>query len=77
MIRRLTSILLIIAMSWQSLAFAGQVLVSDATDEIQHVLLHWKSEMHHHDNLGKIQTDSSIESKSHLVADSCHHAPFV
>ncbi len=74
---RLISILMIIAMSWQSFAFAGQVLVSDATDEVEHALLHWKSEMHHHDDQNKVHKDSSIESTCHLAADSCHHAPFV
>lgn len=77
MVRRFIPILLIIAMSWQSVAFAGQVLVSQTGDAVEHALLHWTSEMHHHDDHDKVHKDLSIESTCHLVADSCHHAPFV
>ncbi len=77
MVRRLIPILLIIAMSWQSLAFAGQMLVAEAQDELEHAVLHWNSEMHHHDDQDRVHKDSSSDSKRHLVVDNCHNAPFV
>lgn len=77
MLRRFIPVLLIIAMSWQSLAFAGQVLISQTGDAVAHALLHWKSEMHHHDDQDKVHKDSSAESQRHLVADNCQNAPFI
>ena len=53
------------------------MLVSGAAEELEHAVLHWNSEMHHHDHHGKIHKDSSSDSKRHLVADNCYHAPFV
>lgn len=77
MTRRFIPVLLIVAMCWQSLAFAGQIIASGAADEVEHAVLHWNSVMHHHDDQDKVHKDSSSDSKRHLVADSCHNAPFV
>lgn len=77
MTRRFIPMLLTVAMCWQSLAFAGQVLASGAAEEVEHVVLHWNSVMHHHDDHDNVHKDSSSDSKRHLVADNCHNAPFL
>ena len=77
MTRRFILILLIVTVCWQSLAFARHMLASGDAEGVEHAVLHWNSEMHHHDDHDKIHKDSSTDSKRHLVADNCHHAPFV
>ena len=77
MFRRLLLVLMTLALCSQSLAFAGRMIVTSASDEIEHAVLHWNSEMHHHDEQGKLHKDLSSDSKWHLAADDCCSAPFV
>ena len=76
MSRRFVHLFLMLCMCWQSLAFAGVgVLVVDA-HEVEHEMLHFEGEAHHHDEHdGDFHQDDSPASVKHAMTDACVFAP--
>jgi len=70
MYRRFVPFMLLLALLWQSVAYAGSVLAVQL-DEVEHAGMHVLSEKHHHADDGTVQKDDSAESKLHLAADAC------
>jgi hypothetical protein len=70
MIRQLATIFLILCMGWQSLAFAGFVVLVVHEEQEQHELLHFQRVAHHHDEHAKdFHKDNSIASTAHVLCD--------
>jgi hypothetical protein len=68
---RRSSILLVmlLAMLWQSVAMARPGSTVNALVDLEHALLHWHGEGHHHLEDGSYQQDDSKESVQHVVTD--------
>jgi hypothetical protein len=76
MLRRFASTLLILCLSWQSLALAGLGALVAHEDQEQHELLHFQGVAHHHDEHGDgIHEDDSMASTMHVLADSAQFSP--
>lgn len=77
MCRRLTTLLLMLCLTWQGLAFAGSEVVLADGDELTHATLHWMGEAHHHDHHGpeEFHQDDSQASAEHLMDDACCNPP--
>lgn len=74
--RRWLSILLVICMCWQSLAYAGLGVLVTEGKEMVHAMLHFEGAAHHHDDHGDVfHQDDSTASEQHLMADACLFAP--
>lgn len=60
---------------WQAASAAGhaqEYLEQDA--DLTHLVMHWQSDAHHHDDDGSIHADDSHDSTQHVMADcSTHH----
>ena len=70
MLKRLVTVFLILCMGWQSLAFAGFVVLVVHEEQEQHELLHFQGVAHHHDeHAGDFHKDNSIASTAHVLCD--------
>lgn len=74
--RRLTSLILMFCMCWQSLAFAGAGVLVTEGNEMLHEVLHFEGAAHHHDDhAGSFHQDDSPASTQHAIDDACVFAP--
>lgn len=74
--RRLTSLILMFCMCWQSLAFAGAGVLVTEGHELLHEVLHFEGAAHHHDeHAGGYHQDDSPASTQHAIDDACVFAP--
>ena len=67
--RVVTLFAILVAMLWQSAAFARVGATVDALADSGHAALHWQGEAHHHHDDGSFAIDESEESARHLMAD--------
>lgn len=67
--RSVTLIAMLLAMLWQSAAFARLGMSVEALAELEHAVLHWQDEAHHHHDDGSFHVGESDESARHLMAD--------
>lgn len=72
-----TSILLILCLSWQALAYAGYSIGLEQEDGPGHTELHFFSKAHHHSGHddGEAHQDESRDSLSHLSEDDALFSP--
>jgi hypothetical protein len=74
--RRLLAALLLLCLSWQTLASAGGGVLVQPDDERSHAVLHFLGEAHHHhDGSAQLHEDDSTDSVQHLLSDACLQAP--
>lgn len=74
--RRWVSILLVLCMCWQSLAYAGLGVLVTEGKEMVHAMLHFEGSAHHHDGHdGEFHQDESPASTQHAMSDACLFAP--
>lgn len=68
---RRTAVLLVMlfAMLWQSLALARAGSTVNALADLEHAVLHWQEEGHHHHEDGSYHLDDSNESVQHVLSD--------
>ena len=72
MLKRLVTVFLILCMGWQSLAFAGFVVLVVHEEQEQHELLHFQGVAHHHDEHAEdFHEDKSTASTAHCLSDAC------
>lgn len=71
---RLIALLLVLMNVWQVASAAGlpQFLAAQG-EALEHALMHWQGEAHHHGSDGHIHTDDSEDSFAHMMADCCLH----
>jgi hypothetical protein len=62
-------LVMLIAMFWQSMAFARIGSTVNALADPGHATLHWQEEGHHHHEDGSYHQDDSNESTQHVVMD--------
>jgi hypothetical protein len=62
-------IAMLFAMLWQSMALARGGLAVSALADLEHAVLHWQDEAHHHHDDGSFHVGDSEESARHLMAD--------
>ena len=75
MCRVTTTIVLLLALLWQSVALASAGSTLDPIPDPAHSALHWQDEGHHHHEDRSYDRDDSAESMQHLMAD--HVSAFV
>lgn len=76
MVRRVVTMFLMLAIGWQSLAYAGFDALAAHEAEKQHELLHFKGVAHHHDEHGEaFHEDDSMASTMHVLSDSGQFSP--
>jgi len=61
--------LILFGMFWQSMALARIGSTVNPLADLQHAVLHWQGESHHHHEDGSYHLDDSPESVQHMVAD--------
>lgn len=69
MARKLLVLALLIALIGQSVSVARTGLTLDFLADLQHLVLHWQGEGHHHHDDGGYHLDDSGESAQHIIAD--------
>ena len=62
-------ITMLFAMLWQSVALARSGISAEALADLQHAVMHWQDEGHHHHDDGSYHLGDSDESTRHLMAD--------
>lgn len=70
--RKLFSLILLLSVAWQALAFAGaNALLADEREQM-HELLHFQGILHHHDehHQGGVHLDDSPASDTHLLVET-------
>lgn len=72
--RRVTTVLILFALLWQSMAMAAPGWALGQAQDVVHAVLHWSEEAHHHHDDGSYHQDNSSESVQHVVADAGLHA---
>lgn len=78
MSRRLTTLLLMLCLCWQSLAYAGAGVLVVEGEELVHAVMHFEGKAHHHDGHGgAFHQDESSDSTQHAIGDACVFAPFL
>jgi hypothetical protein len=71
---RLIALLLVLMNVWQVASAAGLPQFMAAQGEaLEHSLMHWQGEVHHHDTDGTIHADQSEDSYAHMMSDCCMH----
>lgn len=71
---RLIALLLVLMNIWQVASAAGLAQFwSEQGQALQHTVMHWQGEAHHHDSLGHVHVDESEDSFQHMMADCCLH----
>ncbi|HSW08035.1 hypothetical protein [Aquabacterium sp.] len=73
--RRLVALLAMIALVWQSAAFAPAGVLPEVLASLEHASLHWQDEGHHHHGDGSWHVDESTESTLHVMADHVGSSP--
>lgn len=46
---------------------------AEQSGALEHAVMHWQGEAHHHDSQGHIHADGSEDSFQHMMADCCFH----
>jgi hypothetical protein len=68
--RRIATLFAILfAMLWHTAAFARLGASAEAQLELEHAVMHWQDEAHHHHDDGSFHVGESEESARHLMAD--------
>jgi hypothetical protein len=62
-------IALLVALLWQSAALARSGAPSPLLADLEHAMLHWGDEGHHHHDDGSFHLDTSDESTLHVMTD--------
>lgn len=62
-------LVMLLAMLWQSVAFARAGSTVNVLADMEHTALHWQQEGHHHDEDGSYHRDDSSESVQHVIND--------
>lgn len=62
-------IAMLFAVLWQSVALARAGITVEALADLEHAVLHWQNEGHHHHDDGSFHVGDSEESARHLMAD--------
>ncbi len=57
------------ALLWQSVAMARPGSTVNLLADLEHAVLHWQQEGHHHHDDGSIQLDDSLASTFHVLGD--------
>ena len=71
---RFIALLLVLMNVWQVASAAGLVQFwAEQRESLEHTVMHWQGEAHHHDSQGHIHADDSDESFEHMMADCCFH----
>ncbi|MDP3699406.1 MAG: hypothetical protein Q8R72_00710 [Hylemonella sp.] len=72
--KRLIALLLVLLNVWQVASAAGlpQLLAAQG-QALDHAVMHWQGEAHHHDDHGVVHADGSQDSIQHMMADCCFH----
>jgi hypothetical protein len=73
--RRFVAFMAMVALLWQSVAMAPAGFLPGILADVQHVVLHWQDEGHHHHADGSWHVDESTESVQHAAADHVGSAP--
>jgi len=60
---------LLIALVWQSATLARSGAPSPLLADLEHAMLHWVDEGHHHHDDGSFHLDTSDESTLHVMTD--------
>lgn len=79
-VRRSTVLfVMLIAMLWQTVAFARVGSMANIVADLSHAALHWQEQGHHHHDDGSYHRDDSYESAQHALGDhvSATAAPVV
>lgn len=63
------TIVLVLAMLWQTVAMARPGSTVSPAADLAHAALHWQDEGHHHHDNGSYHVDDSAESVQHLIAE--------
>lgn len=63
------------ALLWQSVAVAPAGFLPDILADVEHAVLHWQDEGHHHHDDGSWHVDESTESVQHATADQVGSSP--
>ncbi len=72
--KRFIIFLLVLLNVWQVASAAGLTQFwAEQTEAMEHTVMHWQGEAHHHDSLGHVHEDDSGESVQHMMADCCLH----
>lgn len=69
MFRKLTIALLLFVMAFQAAASPLLYTSRDNLADMEHAVMHWQQEGHHHHDSGDYHADDSDESTRHLMAD--------
>jgi len=75
MLRTFVHLFLLLCLCWQALAVAGQMPLEASHEELEHAVLHWSGQGHHHDDEGTLHQDESDQSTQHIVADGVVTSP--
>jgi hypothetical protein len=73
--RRFVAFMAMIALLWQSVAIAPAGFLPELLADVDHALLHWQDEGHHHHDDGSWHVDESSESAQHMMADHVASSP--
>ena len=73
--RTFVHLFLLLCICWQALAVAGQLPLEASHEEMEHAVLHWSGQGHHHDDEGALHQDDSDQSAQHIVADGVVTSP--
>ena len=72
--KRFIVLLLVLLNVWQVASAAGLPQFWAAqTEALEHAVMHWQGEAHHHGSDGSIHADESEDSFEHMMADCCFH----
>lgn len=72
--RRVTAVLILLVLLWQSVAVAAPGWAFSQVQDLAHSVLHWSAGAHHHHDDGSHHQDDSAESVQHVIADAGVHA---
>jgi hypothetical protein len=68
--RTILTLLVVGSLLFQSMASAGQGVLTHAAEGLAHAMLHWEKTAHHHHDDGSYHEDESDQSSRHLQADN-------
>lgn len=60
---------LLFALLWQSVAMARPGSTINLLADLEHAVLHWQQEAHHHHDDGSIHLDDSLAATFHVLGD--------
>jgi len=73
--RRFVAFMAMIALLWQSVAVSPTGVLPAILADVEHAVLHWQDESHHHHDDGSWHADESTESAQHATADHVGSPP--